>query len=210
MKIRLVTLAAAIVISSSGGVRAESTTTFESCTDTSGRTLPVQEDSSLPTLVATIRNKAGASIHYNPSVLPRLKPATRLFFFAHECARNSLGDSGRAAMSVEWSQRADCLGLSTLLDGGLLKREELADLQADLSFSEAEWALLPGLPRTFDLGACHSRGVVKLPAATPPSAGQVAWDKCVRGCAGPLLSCGDRCMDTYRQCVAGCGSRPDK
>lgn len=210
MKIRLVALLAAIVISGSGIVRAEGTTTFESCTDASGRTLPVVEDSSLPTLVATIRDKTGASIHYNPAVLPRLKPATRLFFFAHECARNSLGDSGKAALSVERSQRADCLGLATLLDGGLLKREELAGLQADLSFSETEWAQLPGLPRSFDLAACHPREVVKLPVATPPSAGQAAWDKCVRGCAGPLLSCGDRCLDTYKQCVAGCGSRPDK
>ncbi len=97
-----------------------------------------------------------------------------------------------------------------MVDGGYLKQEELGDLQADLKFSEAEWAMLPGQPRDFDLAACHSRGVVKLPVGAAPSAGQSSWDACVRRCAGPLLSCGDRCMDTYKQCVAGCGDRPGK
>ncbi len=208
MKIALGTLLTALVVSIAGIARAESTTTYESCTDAAGGMLPAVEDTSLAKLVATSHDKNGTTIRYNPSLLPRLKPATRLFFFAHECARNSLGDAGKAALSVARSQQADCLGLATLLDGGLLKREELAGLQADLTFSEAEWALLPGLPRSFDLAACHARGVVKLPASTLPSASQAAWDKCIRGCAGPLLSCGDRCLDTYRQCVAGCGSRP--
>lgn len=210
MKTLLVTLGAAIVVSTAGVASAENTTTYESCIDAAGRTLPAMEDTSLPTLVATTHGKGGPTIHYNPSLLPRLKPATRLFFFAHECARNARGDAGKTPLSVARAQQADCLGLATLLDGGMLKREELADLQADLNFSEAEWAMLPGLPRGFDLAACHSHGVVKLPVETPPSSGQAAWDACVRICAGPLLACGDRCMDTYRQCVAGCGSRPAK
>jgi hypothetical protein len=186
-------------------VQAESITTFESCIDAAGRTLPAVEDTTISKLVATSHEQSGANIRYNPSLLPRLKPMTRLFFFAHECARNALGDGNKAAMSVARAQQADCLGLATLLDEGLLKREELPELQADLNFSEAEWAMVPGLPRSFDLAACHSRGVVKLPLNAAPSGKQTGWDACVRTCAAPLLACGARCQENYDKCIAGCG-----
>ena len=187
---------------------AQTVTTFESCTDAAGHTLPAVEDAKLAKLVAVGHDKDGTSIHYNPAVLVRLKPATRLFFFAHECAAISLGDAGKAALSVDRARQADCLGLATLLDGGYLKREELPELQADLNFSEAEWALLPGQPRSFDFAACRSPGVVRLPAEKSPA--KPGWDACVRTCAAPLLACGNHCLETYQQCVAGCGGKPDK
>ena len=195
----------AIAVLATGTVWAQSITTFESCIDAAGRTLPAVEDTTIAKLVATSHDKDGATIRYNPSLLPRLKPMTRLFFFAHECARNALGDGNKAAMSVARAQQADCLGLATLLDEGLLKREELPELQADLNFSEPEWALVPGLPRSFNLAACHSRGVVKLPLNAAPSGKQTGWDACVRTCAAPLLACGARCQESYDKCVAGCG-----
>jgi len=201
---RLVCAAAVVA----AAAHAQSITTFESCTDAAGRTLPAVEDAKLAKLVATSHDQDAASIHYNPAVLTRLKPATRLFFFAHECAANSLGDVGKAAVSVERARQADCLGLATLIDGGYVKREELPELQADLNFSEAEWAMLPGQPRSFDLAACRSPGVVKLPAEKSPA--KPGWDACVRTCAAPLLACGNRCLETYQQCVAGCGGKPDK
>lgn len=200
-------LAAGALMLLAGSAAAESVTTFESCIDAGGRTLPAVEDASLTKIVATSQDKDGVVIRYNASLLPRLKPATRLFFFAHECARHALGDGHRAAMSVARSQQADCLGLATMLEGGFLKREDIPELQADLSFSESEWALLPGLPRNFDLAACRSPGVVKLPVDAPPSGESAAWGACVRKCAAPLLTCGNRCMEDYNQCVAGCGGK---
>jgi hypothetical protein len=203
---RLCVAVGMILAAGSGFVRAQGVTTFESCTDAAGRILPAVEDTSLTRLVVTSHDKGGAVIRYNPSVLTRLKPATRLFFFAHECARNALGDGRRTSMSVARSQQADCLGLATMLDGGFLKREDIPELQADLSFSEAEWAALPGLPRNFDLANCHSPGVVKLPE-TPPSGDKANWSACVRTCAAPLLACGNGCLDNYNKCIAGCGGK---
>lgn len=201
-------LGAAVVLAASiGSAMAEGVTTFESCIDAAGRTLPAVEDGSLTKLVATSHDKDGTVIRHNPSVLPRLKPVTRLFFFAHECARNALGDGQKTSMSVARAQQADCLGLATMLDGGFLRREDIPELQADLSFSESEWALLPGLPRNFDLAACRSPGVVKLPVDAPPSGESAAWGACVRKCAAPLLACGNRCMEDYNKCVAGCGGK---
>jgi hypothetical protein len=212
MNLRLITLAAAVTIINAGFARAEDAgaTTFESCIDAKGRTLPAVADTALPTLVATVEKQGQASIHYNPSLLPNLKPLTRLFFFADECARNALGYAAKTAVSAARAQQADCLGLVTMQDNGLMKTEELPDLQSDLKFSEAEWAMLPGPARSFDLAACHSSGVVKLPVGTTASPGQSGWDTCVRRCAGPLLACGNHCLETYQKCVTGCGERPEK
>lgn len=212
MKIGYIGLLAAVALLATGFARAEETaaTTFESCIDAKGRTLPAIEDSALPTVVATVVDKGQPAIHYNSSLLPRLKPVTRLFFFAHECARNALGIAGKSPVSVAQAHRADCLGLVTMQDSGKLQPHELADLQDDLKFSDAEWTMLPGPVRDIDLAACHSTGVVKLPPAATASPGQSGWDACVRRCAGPLLGCGNRCLETYQKCVAGCGERPAK
>lgn len=210
MNIRPICLVAAVLVLGMGSALAEETTIFESCADAKGHTLPAVEDSSLSTLVATVDTNGQRSIHYNPSLLPRLKPITRLFFFAHECARNALGLAGKSAESVAGAHRADCLGLATMQDNEQMEPQDLAELQEDLNFSDAEWAKLPGPARSIDLAACHSSGVVKLPLATKPSASQSDWDHCIRRCADPLLACGNRCFDTYQKCIAGCGKRPKK
>jgi hypothetical protein len=210
MNIRPISLVAVILVLGAGSALAEETTVFESCVDAKGRTLQAVEDASLSTVVATVDANGQRTIHYNPSLLPRLKPITRLFFFAQECARNALGFAGKAAVSAARARQADCLGLATMQDNGQMEPQELAELQEDLNFSDAEWAMLPGPARSFDLAACHSSGVVKLPLATAPSTGQSDWDGCVRHCADPLLACGSRCFDTYQKCVAGCGERPKK
>ena len=209
MNIQRIGLAAVLVLGL-GSAFAEETTTFESCVDAKGRTLQAVEDASLSTLVATVDANGQRTIRYNPSLLPRLKPVTRLFFFADECARNALGFAGKTTVSEAKARQADCLGLATMQENGQMGPQELSDLQEDLKFSDAEWAMLPGPARSFDLAACHSSGVVKLPLATTPSAGQSDWDNCVRRCADPLLACGSRCFDTYQKCTAGCGERPKK
>jgi len=211
MRIRLVWLLAAIMVAGLGAAQAQdATTTFESCVDAKGRALPAMEDGALPTLVTTVNAKGERTIHYNPALLPNLKPITRLFFFAHECARNALGFADKGTLSVEQAHQADCLGLATMQDSGKMQPAELAELQEDLKFSDADWSKLPGPARDIDLAACHSTGVVKLPMAATPTAGQSDWDHCVMGCADPLLKCGSGCMDTYQKCVAACGPRPEK
>ncbi len=218
MKICSALLSATVVLLSLQTAGASETITFESCSDTAGRTVAVVADNTLPRLVASDHDGEVPTIRYNPMLLPRLKPATRLFFFAHECARHAMGDAGKPALSVARARQADCLGLTTLLDSGLVKREDLPDMQADLNFSEPEWAMLPGLPRSFDLAGCSVPGVVKLPPATLPSERQTAWNACVRACADRLWTCQKKCrgqdcvaacLETHGQCEAACGGHPE-
>jgi hypothetical protein len=199
------------------GAKAAATTTFEACTDTAGHTVAVVADDTLPRLVASSIEDGKPTIRYNQQLLPRLLPQTRLFFFAHECARHAMGEAGQLAHTVARSREADCLGLATLLEAGLIKRDELPAIQADLDFSEADWTLLPGLPRSFDLAACPARGVVRLPIQALPEHVRTPWNSCVRGCADRLWqcqkacrneSCIEGCMDAARRCEGGCPPVP--
>ena len=181
---------------------AAATTIFEGCSDTSGHTVAVRADDSMPRLVASSIEDGKPTIRYSQVVLPRLLPQTRLFFFAHECARHAMGEAGQLAHSVARSRDADCLGLATLLESGLIKRDELPAIQADLDFSEAEWAKLPGLPRSFDLAACPAQGVVRLPVQALPEHVRTPWNACVRGCADRLWQCQKKCNN--ESCIEGC------
>jgi hypothetical protein len=202
----LLTLAMALLATTAG---AAEVVTYESCTDAAGQTVPVEADRELPVLVQTGSDGRQVLIRHNPALLPRLKPATRLFFFAHECARHSLGGGSGEARA----RQADCIGLATLLQAKLLQQEDLPALQEDLRFTAEEWSLLPGPPRSFDLAACPARGVVKLPPAAKPGARQAGWNACVHACGDRLWHCGkgcsgeacaSRCDEPYRQCVAAC------
>lgn len=197
---------------------AEITTTFDSCSDGRGRTVSAAADPQQAVFVRSIDMSGTPAIRYNPAALPRLTPPARLFFFAHECARHVLGTAGQDPLSAAQARQADCVGLNTLLGAGLLKPEDVPALQTQLGFSEEEWSRLPGPPRNFDLAGCQARGnVLKLPAATPPSAQQGGWNSCVRACADRLWGCqkncrgndcSDACLGKHRECKAACGGAP--
>ena len=113
-----------------------------------GRLLKAVSDPAQPILVRTAIDAEGPAIHYHPDLLPRLSPVARLFFYAHECARVGLGDPAEGR-SIERVRLADCKAVDALLASGAVARRALPALQAELSFSEKEWALLPGPPRNF-------------------------------------------------------------
>lgn len=189
---------------------------FESCTDSHGRTLPVIADGQQAMLVRGAIEQGRRVIRYNPDALPRLSATTRLFFYAHQCARAGITNTD---LSAERARQVDCIGLNTLLTGRMLPYDALPGLQNALSFSEAEWALLPGPARKFDLAACQAQGgsVLRLPLANPPSARQSDWNNCIRHCADPLLQCRKTCSENacnhcetaYETCQTACGSAPD-
>jgi hypothetical protein len=199
-----------------GAAGAADVTTFESCVDSRGRTLPAEADQQQAMLVRTVVNEAGqASIRYNPGVLPRLTFNARLFFYMNECARHGLGDSARMVPAAR-ARAADCSALNSMVEGALLLPEDVPSLQAELSFSEAEWQLLPGPMRNFELTRCQvgrSGNVLRLPVDAPPTEKQVGWNNCVRACADKLWHCQkgcrgsacDACLETHRECRAGCG-----
>lgn len=206
-KIGKMLLASALAMLLSGLAVAAEQLVFESC-DSRGRTIPARADSRLAVLVGSVSEPGRVELRYNPDLLPRLSANARLFFYAHQCARLGLDDAATTA------RRADCVALNTLLDGGQLKYRDLPALQAELTFSAEEWALLPGPARTIDLSNCRasSGDVLRLPLARQPSARQNDWNSCVRACADRLWSCrkagregaGDNCQAAYDQCRSNC------
>jgi hypothetical protein len=197
---------------------ANEATVYESCTDSTGKTVVAEIDYALPVLVRSIEDPAQPTIRYNPSLLPRLKPATRLFFFARECGRHaSHGLDAGAEVSLAQSREADCAAVATMLGGGLLQRADVQALQGDLRFSPDEWKLLPGPVRDFDFSACPRRDVLKMPLPTLPTVQQASWNACVRICGDRLRtcqkpcrgeSCDSLCLAVYDQCEAACAKRP--
>ncbi len=197
--------------------------TFESCVDGRGKTLPAVEDHQQTLLVRTVTDGGQVTIRYNPGVLPRLTFAARLFLYSNECARHGLGDSGRM-IALARARLADCMAANTLVGSEAVKREDLPALQAELSFSEAEWQLLPGPMRNIDITHCRPTGggALRLPVDTPPTEKQVGWNNCVRACADKLWTCQKRCsgaacescLVTHGECKSACGAAngtaPDK
>ncbi len=191
--------------------------TFDSCTDVAGRTIAAEIDYAQTKLVRTSLDAGQPTIRYNPALLPGLTPLARQFFYAHECARHALGDAGKADLPLTRVRQADCVALATLLASGLLTRDQVAGLQGDLNFSAIEWEVLPGPPRGFDLPACRTGGVLRLPAASSPSARQTEWNAAMRACADRLWTCqkgcrGEACVSdcvaSHRQCEANRGDAP--
>jgi hypothetical protein len=209
-------LGAAIALLLSWAATAADVTVFESCVDSRGKMLPAEADDQQAMLVRTAVDDQGqATIRYNPGVLPRLTFPARLFLYMHECSRHGLSGSGRM-ISAARARLADCMAVHTLVGSGQLKREDLPALQAELSFTEAEWQLLPGPMRNFDFANCQAiraGNVLRLPVDTPPSEKQAGWNNCVRACADRLWTCQkrcsgsacDACLETHSQCKAACG-----
>jgi hypothetical protein len=205
-------LAVALTLLMSGSALAGDVTTFESCVDGKGKTLPAAEDTQQAMLVRTVTDNDQATTRYNPDVLPRLSFTARLFLYSHECARHGLGGSGKM-ISLALARLADCMAANTLVGSEAVKREDLPALQAELGFSEAEWQLLPGPMRNIDITHCRPTGggALRLPVDTPPTDKQVGWNNCVRACADKLWSCQKRgggdsaCLETHAQCKAACG-----
>jgi hypothetical protein len=207
-------LGATMALLLSGATLAADVTTFESCVDANGKTLPAMVDNEQTVLVRTVTDQGQTTIRYNPAVLPRLTFAARLFLYSHQCARQGLGDQAKA-ISAAQARQADCIGLNTLLTSNMLKREDMPALQAELSFSSAEWELLPGPARAFDLANCRQTkgNALRLPTNTTPTDKQVSWNSCARACADRLWTCQKRsgggesegCMEAYRQCKSACG-----
>ena len=181
---------------------------FDSCLDARGQAVAAVADS----------EQGQPLLRYNPDILPRLDNPTRLFFYAHQCAR--LGLPADQAASAASALQANCLGLGALLDGKLLPRADVPALQAALNFSDAEWALLPGPPRSFDLASrpVSDRGVLRLPVAGAPSPQQTAWNNCTRACGDRLWQCRKQCghadcascQGSFNECRSACGAGPER
>ncbi|NMG30257.1 hypothetical protein [Aromatoleum evansii] len=191
-----------------GGAFAQEHTSYHGCTDAAGRAVAAVSDPALEGVVVS-RSGAAPEIRYNETLLPRLTPESRLFLFAHECARHNLSQAVDGARTEADVRRADCHGLESLLRSGLLDAARIDALERELQFSTDEWALIPGPPRTFALRSCTAEGAARR-LLTRPTPAQPEWNACVRGCGERLRACAPRnaaCDDAYERCVALCDFR---
>jgi len=195
--------------------RGEEVTTFHGCLDAAGRAVPSLLDPALERVVETDQDAGAVVIRYNPERVSELRPATRLFLFAHECARHELGlATGRTRTLID-ARRADCAGLATLLRSKLIETGDVAGIEGDPALRADTWALLPGPARRLALGACLDELAAR-PSLATPVAHQPDWNVCVRSCGETLRACrpGCRtpaacgaCQQTYEQCSRMCDSR---
>jgi hypothetical protein len=129
--------------------------TFDGCVDFRGIPVASILNPQLPDVAAAnwAPNQAPIII-YNPYVLARLSPQTRLFFYAHECAHHALAHGIRNIPFAQ-EQEADCWAIRTLVARRMLDPyRDVAAIQQDLSFSPGDWTHVPGPRRAFNLRAC--------------------------------------------------------
>jgi len=213
-KAMMLVLAVAFVLGG-GAARGEEVVTFDGCVDAAGRAVPSRLDTTLERVVDTGHDGGAVVIRYNPERLPELRPATRLFLFAHECARHELGLAAGHARTLADARRADCAGLATLLRSKLIDAREAAAIESDPAVNAAAWPLLPGPARRLELGTCIEE-LAAQPSLALPTAHTPDWNACVRNCGETLRACRPTCrtaaacaacQERYEQCSSMCDFR---
>ncbi len=124
-------------------------------------------------------------IIYNPTVLSSMSRQTRLWMYAHECAHHALAHAIRN-IPFSQEQEADCWGIRTLTEQGLLDDDDLLVIQRELGrFGPGDWTHLPGRQRAINLRRCLRRSSTQS-APTPPP-----------------MSLGNHCCDGFgtRRCI---------
>lgn len=91
---------------------------------------------------------------FNPVIMRRFQPATRTFWFYHECAHHVLGHSlGHRPISRE--RDADCWAIRQMKRRGLLTAAKLSTIKRDLySLNGDGYLYLPGPQRAAHVGYC--------------------------------------------------------
>ncbi|MFT4171520.1 MAG: hypothetical protein QM639_03095 [Rhodocyclaceae bacterium] len=190
--------------------------TYDGCTDAKGQPVASIEDNHWPQVAGSALTDGQPTVHYNPTLLPRLLPETRLFLYAQACSRHTLGLPITAALTAEQARRADCAALATLRRSHLVPANIVQALQVDLVLAPEEWAQVAGPVRTLDLASCD------LPTGTGSGAGTLnvpptkaapseKWNACIQSCAARSFTCEQRqgahaaaCTSAYDQCSARC------
>ncbi|MCK6576261.1 hypothetical protein L6V77_34870, partial [Myxococcota bacterium] len=133
--------------------------TYEGCRDAYGRPVASVMSPGIPDIaMATIANGAPV-ILYNPTILSWVSPATRVFFYGHECAHHALGQVNGTPSDISKEQAADCWSVRTLMSAGILNPFALQSIQADLArLAPGDWQHLPGVQRAINLNACLGTG----------------------------------------------------
>jgi hypothetical protein len=125
---------------------------FEGCVDFRGFPVAsIQNPMVQDIAVATYAPNGQPVILYNPIALSWVSPATRIFFYAHECAHHVLGH-GVQGHPPGQEQDADCWGIQELVSRGILNDAGVTAVQRDIArFGRGDPTHLPGPQRASNL-----------------------------------------------------------
>lgn len=140
--------------------------TYDGCRDIRGVPVASVMDIGIRDVaVAGLAPNGAPIIRYNPQVLSWFHPKTRLWWYAHECGHHALGHNFGTTHPLRMEQDADCFGIRSLVEEGLVDDDDIPVIQADLSRAgPGDWTHLPGPVRAVNLRRC-----LRGSSATPPS-----------------------------------------
>jgi hypothetical protein len=119
------------------------------CTTFDDRPVATIIDSMLPDVGRAIPGPSPIIV-LNPAVLSQLTPRMQLFWYAHECAHHRLGPANSEI-------NADCWAIKLMRTQGLLRREDLPELQAQIAMTPGSiWGHLPGPQRAQLFAGCFA------------------------------------------------------
>ncbi len=121
------------------------------CVLDDGTQVPVYLDKTLNNVaVARGGGAQGLRIVVNPNALALFKPATRLFWMAHECAHQQLGHT-LGNFSPDRENEADCYAIRQLVKDGQVNAAGLQDIQSDISKIGGDGRVYLSGPKRADL-----------------------------------------------------------
>jgi hypothetical protein len=125
-----------------------------SCRDANGVRVLAVKTTRLHNVGMSGRVRGRPVMLFNPLVLARFRPITRVFWFYHECAHQVLGHTlGFRPISRE--RDADCWAIREMKRRGLLTAAKLRTIEADLHPLGGDGVLyLPGPRRAAYVGYC--------------------------------------------------------
>ncbi len=127
--------------------RAQVQGTYDGCM-LMGRQVASIPDPSIDDIARAGMSRAyGPVILYNPAIVNRARPATRTFFYFHECAHHALGHTLGFAHPQASEQQADCWAVRELMGRRLFSTVELRVVQDEVATSPSSGRTTQLAPR---------------------------------------------------------------
>jgi hypothetical protein len=145
---------------------------YEGCTDINGVPVASIRDDRINDIAMAAIAGGQPVIFYNVQVLAWVRPPTRRFFYAHECAHHRLGHIMGRTHPLAREQEADCWAVRVLVGGGSLSDTDVTVVQRDIArMGREDWVHLPGSQRAINLRSCigTERSYSQRPATRSPT-----------------------------------------
>jgi hypothetical protein len=152
MRFRLLSLMGVTLAS-----QAQGQVPFEACRDRTDHPIAVVVDNSIAYAgVATFRNEHPV-ILWNARTNQRLSRTEQLFIYLHECAHHVLDHLYHGDVGTREELEADCWAIQLMVDGGMIRSRQLAELERTRSAVRGDDTHLGGEAHVRSLEECLRR-----------------------------------------------------